>query len=90
MKFPFTETQISRNVFIREFDHSVDSEELVWHQDRENRHIKVLESNTWLLQIDNQVPFFLEEGKTYYIEAYNWHRLIKGKDNLLLEITKHF
>ena len=88
-ELPFTEKQIGKFLYLREFDHNVDSEELVWHQDREDREIKVLKSSGWLLQLDNQIPVFLEEGKTYHVKAYVWHRLIKGKQNLLLEIKKN-
>lgn len=87
--FPFKEKQVGKCLFLREFDHNVDSEELVWHQDREDRDIKVINSAGWLLQLDEQVPVFLEEGETYHVKAFTWHRLIKGKNNLLLEIKKY-
>lgn len=87
--FPFKEKQIGKSLFLREFDHNVDSEELIWHQDREDRDIRVINSAGWLLQLDEQIPVFLEEGKTYHVKAFTWHRLIKGKNNLLLEIKKY-
>ena len=40
--FPFKETKLS-NMLIREFSKDVDSAELVWHQDREDREIVILE-----------------------------------------------
>ena len=42
---PFKEKKIADNVFLRYFDHNVISEELVWHQDREDRIIEVIQSN---------------------------------------------
>ena len=86
--FPFKEKQIGKSLFLREFDHNVDSEELVWHQDREDRDIKVVNSAGWLLQLDEKLPVFLKEGETYHVKAYTWHRLLMGKDLLIVEILK--
>ena len=52
--FPFTEKRIGEKLFLREFKENVDSEELVWHQDQEDRIVKVIQSNGWKLQMDNQ------------------------------------
>lgn len=84
---PFTETR-KGNRLIREFKEDTDSEELVWHRDRENRDVKVLKSNGWKIQLDNQLPIYLEEGKTYFIEKFLFHRVIKGKGELVVEIIK--
>ena len=86
--FPFTEKKIKKNVFLREFKETVKSEELVWHQDREDRIVKVIKSDGWRLQIDNQLPVTLQEGNKYYISAYEFHRIIKGSGKLVVEITK--
>ena len=42
---PFKEKKIAENIFLRYFDHNVLSEELVWHQDQEDRIIEVIQSN---------------------------------------------
>jgi hypothetical protein len=86
--FPFIEEHIKENIFLREFKGSVESEELKWHMDQEDREVKIIESNGWKLQLDNQLPILLEEGKTYYIEKYNFHRVIKGSGNLIVEVKK--
>jgi hypothetical protein len=86
--FPFIEEQIKENIFLREFKEEVDSEELKWHMDKEDRQVKVIKSNGWKLQLDNQLPIYLEEGKTYFIEKYSFHRVIKGSGNLIVEIEK--
>jgi hypothetical protein len=88
MDFPFSEKKIGDKLFLREFRENVDSEKLIWHQDREDRVIKVLESNGWKLQLDNQLPVLLKEGSTYSIPAYVYHRVIKGSGRLLVEIEK--
>jgi len=40
----------------------------------------------WLLQFDNELPIELVEGEIYTIKKETYHRLIKGDDNLLIEI----
>ena len=85
--FPFTEAN-KDGVLIREFKESTDSEELIWHRDREDREVRVLSSNGWRLQLDNQLPVYLEEGKIYFIEKFLFLRVIKGKGDLVVEITK--
>jgi len=86
--FPFIEEQIKENIFLREFKEEVDSGELKWHMDKEDRQVKVIKSNGWKLQLDNKLPIYLEEGKTYFIEKYSFHRVIKGSGNLIVEIEK--
>jgi len=86
--FPFIEEQIKENIFLREFKEEIDSGELKWHMDKEDRQVKVIKSNGWKLQLDNQLPIYLEEGKTYFIEKYSFHRVIKGSGNLVVEIEK--
>ena len=74
--FPFKEKQVSKDVFIREFDPEVDSDELVWHRDREDRLVEVIQSEDWWFQYDNEIPKPLTE--TLFIKAKTWHRVIKG------------
>tara|TARA_R100000008_G_C3540231_1_gene144336 strand:+ start:636 stop:917 length:282 start_codon:yes stop_codon:yes gene_type:complete len=88
MEFPFKEKQIEKDVFLREFKENIDSEELIWHRDKENRWVYVVESNGWQLQMDNEVPKVLKEGNTYHIPATIYHRVIKGKGNLIVKIKK--
>lgn len=88
LKFPFNEIKIKDNIFIREFNSNLDSTELVWHRDKEDRKIKVLESNNWYLQLDNELPILLEENKEYFIPKETFHRIIKGSSNLKIELHK--
>jgi len=86
--FPFTETKKGK-VLIREFSQDVDKMELIWHRDREDRTITILESKGWKLQMDNTLPVVLEEGKSYNIPKNTYHRVIKGEGKLILELEKH-
>ena len=41
---------------IREFSKDVNEMDLVWHQDKEDRKIEVLEGKGWKFQKDNELP----------------------------------
>ena len=71
---------------VRTFDSSVNDDDLVWHRDKYFREITVLEGNDWKLQLDNELPVILEEGKKYNIPAMEFHRVIKGTGNLTIKI----
>ena len=84
---PYTNLSITRNCIIREFTSDVDAEELVWHQDDEERVVTVLEvGEGWQFQYDNELPWVLEVGSTLFIERHEWHRVIKGTGNLVIKI----
>ena len=88
--FPFDEKHLVENLFLREFKDTVDGEKLIWHQDREDRVITVLESNNWKLQMDNQLPIMLETGRKYSIPAMSFHRVIKGDGDLRIIVEKKY
>lgn len=86
--FPFKEKIISKNKKIRVFSNVLSENELKWHQDKEDRIIKVLNENDWMIQIDNKLPQKLELNQEIIINKNKWHRLIGGKTkNIFLEIT---
>ena len=87
MKLPFRQTR-RNNLLIREFSKDVDSDELVWHRDRKDRDVTVLEGTGWQLQMDNRLPFYLTPGMTYHIPKNTYHRVIKGSTDLLVEIKE--
>jgi len=85
---PYSQLKISENVMVRIFESSVHDDELEWHMDRRDRHVRVLEGNGWKLQLENGMPFPLRAGETYFIPKKSWHRVIKGKDDLMIEIRE--
>ena len=88
-EFPFKEIKLTENKVIRIFDaHNTTNSELIWHKDREDREVYIEESKDWHLQLENQIPVKLEAGQTHIIPAYTWHRLLMGKDKLIVEISK--
>jgi hypothetical protein len=91
-KKPYTEMSFDKfdpNHVIRIFSENINEDELVWHRDKEDRMIYVLEGIGWMLQLDNEEPVELEKGKGYYfIPKMVYHRIIKGEGSLTLEIEE--
>lgn len=83
---PFTEEFIDKNTVIRHFDPTADDHLYKWHRDPENRTIRALNKNDWKFQFDNFIPENLELDKSIVIKKGEYHRLIKGKTPLSLEI----
>ena len=84
---PYQDLKITEKSKIRVFESNVDSGELHWHRDREDRIVEVLEGNGWKLQLDNQLPVEMEIGKKYFIPEGVYHRTIKGNGDLKIKIT---
>ena len=87
MNFPFRQKN-KNGLLIREFSKDIDAGELVWHRDRNDRVVIVVEGCGWSLQMDNQLPVLLEAGRQYYIPKNTYHRVIKGNTKLVLEINE--
>lgn len=85
MEFPFKEKK-TQNISIREFSGDVDSSELIWHKDKEDRIVEVLKNSDWMFQIDNELPKLLKDK--LFIPKETYHRVIKGNGDLVVKITK--
>ena len=83
---PYQDLQITEKSKIRVFESNVDSGELHWHRDRENRLIEVLEGNGWMLQLDDELPVEMKVGNQYLIPEGVYHRTIKGDGDLKIKI----
>jgi hypothetical protein len=88
MGLPFFERRLDDGRFLRRFEESVDDEELVWHRDREDRIVEVLQSEGWFYQADNELPVLMERGTVISIPAETWHRIIKGAGDLVVAVEK--
>ena len=75
------------NKFVRTFT-DVNNNELIWHRDKKDRIVKVKNGEGWKIQFDNELPQDLTKGSLYKIEKEVYHRLLKGKDQLILEIEE--
>jgi hypothetical protein len=73
----------------RIFKEVVEPSELVWHRDKADRQVLIKKNTDWLLQMDNELPKPLLEGKTYFIPKETYHRVIKGSGDLIVEIREN-
>lgn len=82
----YTDTEIKDSYVIREFSVDLDSEELKWHRDYEDRIVESIGKTDWKIQLENQLPITI--NNKVFIPKGVWHRAIKGSDNLKVKITK--
>ena len=85
---PYKDIDTATNKTVRIFAQDVDSHELIWHRDREDRIVRVLEGSGWEFQLDNNLPIQLNEGDVIHIPKYEYHRIIKGDTDLKVELYK--
>ena len=85
----YTQENISNNKFKRVFSSDVPEKELVWHMDKENRIVEVLEDSEWLFQMDNELPIPLKKGVKLEIPKEVFHRVIKGTTDLEIVIEEY-
>ena len=85
MDLPFYEKKIN-NYYIRKFSENVDSDELKWHRDKEDRIVVPVKENNWFFQRENQLPESI--NKEIRIKANEWHRVIKGTGDLTIKVFK--
>ena len=86
MELPFNEEEISKTIYLRTFYENVESGDLTWHRDREDRYIEPTHETNWVFQIDNELPQSIT--KKIFVPKGVYHRLIKGKGDLILKIKK--
>ena len=92
--FPFEESIIEETeeyiVVQRSFDKNLGREELVWHRDKEDREICVIEGEGWYLQFDNELPNLMQKNVSYKIPSETWHRIINTNETkLLINVRKY-
>ena len=85
---PYTERILNESISLRKFSKNVSQNHLVWHRDKENRTIVVLEGLGWEFQRDNHLPESISAGDRIEVSAGEYHRLIKGNTNLIVTIIK--
>lgn len=84
---PYKEKFVSGNQYIRTFSNNVKTDELEWHLDKEDRIVEVVSNKgKWMVQLDNKLPVLL--NKKVFIPKETYHRVIKGKGQLVVKITK--
>ena len=84
---PYTEER-NDNIIRRTFSESVNESELVWHRDKSDRVVIVLNESDWYLQFDNELPKKLNLDEEHFIPKNTFHRVIKGDTDLMVEIIE--
>lgn len=89
-KLPFEEEFSDKETSIRVFSKDLDSHDLLWHRDDEERKIIVIKSSGWQIQLDNSIPTMLNDGDEVIIKRGEWHRVIMGYDDLIIKIIRSY
>ena len=84
----YSDTKISEDVTVRQFDDLINPIELKWHRDDEYRTVVALEETDWMIQLENRLPQSL--NSPVFISMGEWHRLIKGTHDLKIKIVKSY
>lgn len=82
---PYTETY-NEGWYERVFEADVESGEMRWHRDREDRIVEPVEPTDWLMQMENELPIPIK-GQIF-VPKGQWHRAIKGTGDLKIRIKK--
>lgn len=85
-KKPYSETHLRNGSFRRTFKEDVSENDLVWHMDKRNRKVVVIDNLDWKIQFENELPKILAKNSAIEIPAYCYHRVIKGQGVLVLHI----
>jgi hypothetical protein len=85
---PYEDLTITENEWIRIFDPKADSEEYVWHRDRNDREVTILFGDGWGFQYDNEMPIAINRHDELFIGQMTYHRLIRGTTPLILLIKE--
>lgn len=84
---PYKE-QLIEGYNIRTFSANLTENELKWHWDEENRIVVCEHDTDWMIQLDNELPQKISKGEKIYIPEGVYHRLIKGKNDIVLKVKK--
>ena len=87
---PYNEQRLSANIKLRSFDPKAVINEDTWHRDANERVIVIIEGLGWKFQNEDQIPTALLPGDVLTIPAQSWHRIMPGKDPLVVLIKEIF
>jgi quercetin dioxygenase-like cupin family protein len=86
---PYTENKKSNGIIERTFDPNIEQDECVWHRDKKNRVVTILDGHGWYLQMDEGLPYEMKKHDVIYIPKEKYHRIYKiGTDALKIQITE--
>ena len=84
---PYKEV-LNNNSRVREFKVNTPNKDLVWHRDEKDRNFTILEGEGWHFQLDNELPLELQKKDVIFIPKQTYHRVLKGKTNLVIKIEE--
>jgi hypothetical protein len=84
----YTQKQTTNNTVRREFSKDVETTELIWHRDKKDRKITIIEGVGWMIQFDNAMPVELIKGTELFVPKMVYHRLWRGTTNLKIDIQE--
>ena len=85
---PYIEKLLNEDTRLRLFPSKINEAALIWHRDRQDRLLEVIYSNGWMFQRDDSVPILMSPGDKIQIRANEWHRVIKGEEELIVMINE--
>lgn len=86
---PYIDEVIDIQIKIRTFDpKNSKAEEYIWHRDKKNREIEVIEGDGWMFQFDNELPYIINKNDKIFIPKMVYHRVIPGKTVLRIKINE--
>lgn len=86
-KLPFVDDILSSDSWIRTFNPcETNNSEYVWHRDRKDREVIILDGIGWSFQLDNELPFNINIGEKIFIPKMVYHRILPGKTILRIRI----
>jgi quercetin dioxygenase-like cupin family protein len=86
---PYTDSSVKGNSFIRTFENTITQEDCEWHRDSADRTVRVIEGKGWKFQKDGTLPFTIGPGSVINIKKEQYHRIIPGDTNLVVEIVEN-
>jgi len=84
---PHTDPYEDHDNGVRIFDVGAEDSTYVWHRDHEDRIVEILEGDGWQFQWENALPWLIVPGMKFRIDANEYHRIIKGVNDLKIRIT---
>lgn len=88
-ELPFDILKYTPNLEVRKFSAELEEEETKWHRDAEDRLVRKVSGEGWLIQVDNQLPIALRNNESHFIPAGVWHRVIRTDRATDLVIQVH-
>ena len=88
MDYPFKEEK-QNDFHIRTFSSDLSEMELKWHFDEQDRTVICEHDTDWMFQMDNELPIIIKKNTPIFIPEGTYHRIIKGKGDLIVKVKKH-